>query len=95
MRTAAKQFAESLGFTGVQFTELRKYKSGSIVQLEFSEFDPEKVRKTLGRAAKFSDNLFAFKINKTRAVRVNTKINRMWLADGRVMVRKVLESINA
>lgn len=94
-RSATIAYVESLGFSGVSFTRLTNYSDnrGQVCQLEFKAFDPKAVRVSLGRAVKHEENLFAFRLSRTQGVRVNTRINRVWLANGRQVVRKLMESI--
>lgn len=92
-KTEAVAYVEGLGFTGVKFTKLVSYPGGHVCQLEYTAFDAKRVRETLGRAAKHKQNLFAFRLNRAQGIRVNTKIKRLWLCDGKAIVKQLMESV--
>lgn len=84
------RFTHQLGFNGVEFQSML---SRNACLLTYKDFDPVITKEQLGRSAKHEQNLFVFLLGKDKAIRVNTQKKRIWLGNGKPLVKKFLESI--
>lgn len=93
MKKDYTEFLESLGFHGCTFTKFLGKKQAC--QLEYESCDYKKIRKNIGKAKQHDAerSVFLFIPHKGQAIRVNTRIQRVWLGNGRAMVRKFKESV--
>lgn len=82
-------FVDSLGFRNPVLVR----QEPNLVKFIYDGFSPAQAKKVLGKSKKHADNLFVFVLDKDKAVRVNTLTNTLWLGNGRLAVRAMLESI--
>lgn len=83
------RYIEAQGFAGTKEIQRR----ANVAEFSYKSFNPKITNKTLGRSTKHAENLFVFKLSASRAIRVNTKRRKVWLGNGKDMVKKFLNSI--